>query len=68
MKALLPFAALLLASTGIALAQQAEPSVAAPVQSEDQRLLQFLDDAFDVQTRLNPQLLTTLGSREQYDR
>jgi len=66
----LPLAALLLASTGLALAQQASPpapSPEAPV-TEDQRLNAFLDRAFDEQAALNPQLLTSLGSREQYDR
>jgi uncharacterized protein (DUF885 family) len=65
---LLPLAALFLASAGVALAQQAEAPAAAPARSEDERLLQFLDNAFDEQSRLNPQLLTSLGSREQYDR
>ncbi|HST35581.1 MAG TPA: DUF885 domain-containing protein [Allosphingosinicella sp.] len=69
MKPFLPLTALFLASAGVALAQQTEPApAAAPAQSEEQRLLQFLDNAFDAQTRLNPQQLTLLGSREQYDR
>jgi uncharacterized protein (DUF885 family) len=69
----LPLLALLLATTAIAPAQQAQPPAAegpapAPAQSEDQRLIAFLDRAFDEQAQLNPQLLTNLGSREQYDR
>ena len=65
----LSFAALLLASTGIAVAQQAAPAPApAAAQSEDARLTQFLDAAFDAQVATNPQQLTSLGSRELYDR
>jgi uncharacterized protein (DUF885 family) len=70
-KPLLPLAALLLAGAAAALAQPmaiAQPPAAAPAQNEEQRLLRFLDQAFDAQAELNPQLLTSLGSREQYDR
>ena len=68
-KPLLPLTALLLATAGAALAQQSAPAPAvAPAESEEQRLLEFLDNAFDAQTQLNPQQLTLLGSREQYDR
>jgi len=61
----LPLAFLLLATAGIAVAQQAAPPAA---QTEDARLNRFLDAAFDAQTATNPQLLTTLGSRQLYDR
>jgi len=67
----LPLAALLLATAGVAIAQQAPAPAAAPAagpQAEDAALTQFLDAAFDEQAALNPQLLTTLGSRQHYDR
>jgi uncharacterized protein (DUF885 family) len=66
----LPLAALLLASAGIAIAQQAAPAPApaAAAESEDARLTRFLDAAFDEQTATNPQLLTQLGSKDLYDR
>jgi uncharacterized protein (DUF885 family) len=73
-KRLLPTLALLLAGSGIALAQQAAPTAAAPAtpatsaESEDARLNQFLDAAFDEQIATNPQLLTQLGSKQLYDR
>lgn len=35
---------------------------------EDARLLAFLDAAFDAQVALSPETLTSLGSREDYDR
>ncbi len=70
MKLHLPLAALLLATASIAIAQQAAPPApaAATAETEDARLNQFLDAAFDQQAALNPQLLTSLGSRDQYDR
>ena len=79
MKPYLPLAALLLASAGIAIAQQpAAPAPAAtpaPVTSatatpnaEDARLNTFLDAAFDEQAETNPQLLTSLGIKRHYDR
>ena len=49
----------------------APPSVAAPAAStaaEDARLLAFLDAAFDAQVALSPEYLTSLGSRQDYDR
>jgi uncharacterized protein (DUF885 family) len=68
-KPLLPLTALLLATASVAIAQQTAPApAAAPAPSEEERLLAFLDSAFDAQTQLNPQQLTILGSREQYDR
>lgn len=70
MKLHLPLAAALLAATaGIAIAQRpaATPAPAA-AQSEDARLTQFLDAAFDEQIATDPQTLTQLGSRELYDR
>ena len=73
MKHHFPLAALLLASAGIAIAQQAPvpapaPAAASGPQAEDARLNQFLDAAFDEQIATNPQLLTSLGSRQLYDR
>ena len=62
---------MLLATTGGAIAQQQTPpasAASAPAETEDARLNAFLDRAFDEQAALNPQLLTSLGSREQYDR
>jgi uncharacterized protein (DUF885 family) len=66
----LPIAALLLASAGIAIAQQAAPAPApaAAAEAEDARLTRFLDAAFDEQAATNPQLLTQLGSKDLYDR
>jgi len=77
------FAASLLASTVLfgCVAPDAAPSAsaAAPAQStattpasspeaEDARLNTFLDAAFDEQTATSPQTLTSLGSKELYDR
>ncbi len=71
MKLHLPLAALLLASAGIAVAQQqpapAAPA-AAPVPAEDQRLNAFLDAAFDEAIANNPMVLTSLGSKQLYNR
>jgi uncharacterized protein (DUF885 family) len=68
----LKFAALLLfAASGIALAQDAPsaaPAAAAGPAAEDARLNAFLDAAFDEQNATNPQQLTSLGSRQLYDR
>ena len=47
------------------------PTVARPVANpaaEDQRLLTFLDTAFEEQLARSPQGLTGLGRKEQYDR
>ena len=72
MKLRLSLIAALLATAGAAIAQQQPsrelPVVRVPALTEDQRLNMFLDNAFDQQAELNPQLLTSLGSREQYDR
>ncbi len=74
MKPFLPLAALLLASTGIAVAQQpAETpapltSATATPNAEDARLNTFLDAAFDEQAETSPQLLTQLGIKRHYDR
>jgi uncharacterized protein (DUF885 family) len=69
----LPLAALLLATAGIAIAQQAAPvppppAPAAGPAAEDAELNQFLDAAFDEQIATNPQIQTSLGSRILYDR
>lgn len=45
----------------------AMPTGASTVQ-EDARLLGFLDTAFDAQVAMSPETLTSLGSREDYDR
>lgn len=75
LKPYLSLAALLLASacaTGAPLAPEASapPVAAAPADTaaEDARLNAFLDAAFDAQVAMNPQFLTALGSKEQYDR
>lgn len=48
------------------------PAEAGPAEQssaqEDARLLAFLDAAFDEQAALNPETLTSLGSRQDYDR
>jgi uncharacterized protein (DUF885 family) len=69
----LPLTATLLATAGVAIAQQAAqppaPAAAAsPQEAETRRLNIFLDAAFDEFAATNPQLLTSLGSRDQYDR
>ncbi|WP_243451064.1 DUF885 family protein [Sphingosinicella sp. CPCC 101087] len=79
MKSYLPLLALLLASASTAAASyqttapavapnQAASATAAAPAAEDARLNAFLDAAFDAQVALNPQFLTSLGSKEQYDR
>lgn len=40
----------------------------APAAKEDQRLLSFLDRAFDESIALSPQMLTSLGQKDQYGR
>jgi uncharacterized protein (DUF885 family) len=66
----LPLAALLLATAGISLAHRAPapPAAAAGPEAEDSRLTQFLDAAFDERISTNPQQLTSLGSKQLYDR
>lgn len=75
MKRYLPLAALLLATTGLAGAQSQTAAGPAPTTSatatpnaEDLRLTAFLDAAFDESVADNPQFLTSLGSKEKYDR
>ncbi|MEP3156885.1 MAG: DUF885 domain-containing protein [Nitratireductor sp.] len=47
----------------------AEPSsVAQGTAQEDARLLSFLDAAFDARVALSPETLTSLGSRQDYDK
>lgn len=76
MKTSLSFAALLLAATACTAPQQ-EPPVAASAAiqtaavdpaAEDERLLEFLDRAFDETTGSSPETLTALGSRKDYDK
>ena len=78
MKLALPPFALLLATAACTTAPPpAPPATAAAVvapapvvdpAAEDQRLMAFLDAAFDAQAARSPQFLTSLGSKEQYDR
>ena len=78
MKRTLPVFALLLATaactTAPPVAPPAPPPVAvAPVPpvdpaAEDQRLMAFLDAAFEAQAARSPQFLTSLGRKDQYDR
>ena len=79
MKLYLPVATLLLATTACTTTAPPPPPGAAPVAvvapapvvdpaAEDQRLMAFLDAAFDAQVARSPQFLTSLGSKEQYDR
>ena len=49
-------------------AAAAAPAPAADPAAEDARLNAFLDAAFDEQVATNPQLLTSLGSKQLYDR
>lgn len=65
-------AALLLASCALstaamaATAPQAAPSAAPATQSEDQRLIAFLDEAFEAQIALSPEAQTALGRKTDY--
>ena len=77
MKFHLPFAALLLATAACTAPSPPPPATAAAIvpptpaidpAAEDQRLLAFLDAAFDAQAARSPQFLTSLGSKEQYDK
>ena len=71
--------ALLLTTTACTTADIPPPPLAAPVAvaapapvadpaAEDRRLMAFVDSAFDAQAARSPQFLTSLGSKEQYDR
>jgi uncharacterized protein (DUF885 family) len=72
----LSVAALLLAATACATPQPqasapaspAPVSVAADPRAEDQRLLAFLDRAFDESIASSPETLTALGSKQDYGR
>ena len=44
------------------------PSTSTPQESEDQRLVAFLDEAFDERLELHPEALTHLGIKKHYDR
>ena len=77
MKLHLPVTAFLLA-TAACTAAPVPPPAATPVAvvapapvvdpaAEDQRLMAFLDAAFDAQAARSPQFLTSLGSKEKYD-
>ena len=79
MKPVLPLISLLLATSACMTApppavEMAPPAaIAAPEPAidpatEDQRLLNFLDAAFEAQVARSPQTLTALGRKEQYDR
>ena len=77
MKLHLPAAALLLATTACASYAPPPPPPPPPLvaiapavdpAAEDKRLMAFLDSAFDAQAARSPQFLTSLGSKEQYDR
>jgi uncharacterized protein (DUF885 family) len=54
----------------VPLVQASAPAVAqvAPAQSQDVALLAFLDEAFDAQVRLSPEMQTHLGLKTDYDR
>ena len=79
MKPALPLFSLLLATAACttappppieapALITAPEPAPAIDPAAEDQRLLTFLDAAFEAQVARSPQTLTALGRKEQYDR
>ena len=78
-KLFLSVSALLLATTACTTAAPPPPPLAAPAAeaapapvvdpaAEDRRLMVFVDAAFDTQVARSPQFLTSLGSKEQYDR
>jgi uncharacterized protein (DUF885 family) len=54
----------------VPLVQASAPATAqvAPAQSQDAALLAFLDEAFDAQVRLSPEMQTHLGLKTDYDR
>jgi uncharacterized protein (DUF885 family) len=54
----------------VPLVQASAPTAAqvAPAQSQDAALLAFLDEAFDAQVRLSPEMQTHLGLKTDYDR
>jgi uncharacterized protein (DUF885 family) len=54
----------------VPLVQASAPATAqvAPAQSQDAALLPFLDEAFDAQVRLSPEMQTHLGLKTDYDR
>jgi uncharacterized protein (DUF885 family) len=64
----IPLAALLLATTGIAVAQPTAAPSPAAAQSEDARLNAFLDEAFNASAALSPQRESQLGRKIGYDR
>jgi uncharacterized protein (DUF885 family) len=78
LKFALPLTALLFATTACTTATQAPPPAVpavapalAPVvdpAAEDQRLMAFLDQAFETQVARSPQTLTALGRKDRYDR
>ena len=79
MKFPLPVAALLLVTAACTAPTPPPPPAATPVAivapapvvdpaAEDRRLMEFVDAAFDAQVARSPQFLTSLGSKEQYDR
>lgn len=66
---------ILLATSGCAtiaptqgVGEESVGSASATTAAEDQRLLTFLDAAFEEQLKRSPQALTGLGRKEQYDR
>ncbi len=78
MKLQLPLATLLLATAACTTtpqpqAPQAPVAIVTPEPTvdpaaEERRLMAFVDAAFDAQVARSPQFLTSLGSKEQYDR
>ncbi|MDT8760121.1 DUF885 domain-containing protein [Sphingomonas psychrotolerans] len=50
------------------LVQASAPAPAAQAENQDAALLEFLDAAFDAQTRLSPETQTQLGLKTDYDR
>jgi uncharacterized protein (DUF885 family) len=70
-----PIALLLLATLQPAVIAQPAPPAKPPAApaagaatAEDKRLLAFLDEAFDAQTALSPELMTSLGLKTEYGR
>jgi uncharacterized protein (DUF885 family) len=68
MKLSLAAALLLTAAAPQALAQTAPAAAPAPAQNEDQRLVAFLDQAFEEQLALSPEFQTALGRKTNYDK
>lgn len=68
LRLLLPLAAAAILPAASPVARPAPAADVRPAETEDQRLLAFLDAAFDAQLALSPESLTAMGSKQDYDR